>query len=155
MAGAAWFPGVSRRAGSAPESLLFKIPGRVVPVYVINTVLESYFQGGNQPAGPLEEDDRLPAGFFKDNPSERITPDRTIVFGTESCVGCHYSAGAVVAFKRDENGKPLHDPATGALIPVYGDRANFGQTGNADYYWQFQFKARQKQPTQSSAPAKK
>lgn len=37
-------------------------------------------------------------------------------------------------------GKPLHDPATGALIPVYGERANFGQTGNADYYWQFQFK---------------
>jgi hypothetical protein len=70
-------------------------------------------------------------------------------------VGCHYSAGSVVGFKRDENGKPLHDPATGALIPVYGERANFGQTGNADYDSQFQFKARQKQPTQSSAPAKK
>ena len=160
LVGAQWpvqpgFPAFPGGAGSAPESVLFKTPGRVVPVYVINTVLEFYFQGGNQPAGPLEEDDRLPAGFFKDDPSERITPDRTMVFGTESCVGCHYSAGAVVAFKRDENGKPLHDPATGALIPFYGERANFGQTGNADYYWQFQFKARQKQPTQSSAPAKK
>jgi hypothetical protein len=159
LVGAQWpvqpgFPAFPGGANSAPESVLFKTPGRVVPVYVINTVLESYFQGGNQPAGPLEEDDRLPVGFFADNPSERITPDRTIVFGTESCVGCHYSAGAVVAFKRDENGNPLHDPATGALIPVYGERANFGQTGNADYYWQFQFKARQKQQTQS-APAKR
>jgi hypothetical protein len=138
--------------------VLFKTPGRVVPVYVVNAVLESFFQGGNQPAGPLEEDDRLPAAFFADAPRdplkpnpkpftpnpEPVTPDRTIVFGTESCVGCHYSAGAVVAFKRDENGSPLRDPATGKLMPIYGDRANFGQTGNADYYWQFQFKARQR-----------
>jgi hypothetical protein len=159
LVGAQWpvqpgFPAFPGGAGSAPESVLFKVPGRVVPVYVINTVLESYFQGGNQPAGPLEEDDRLPVGFFADNPTERITPDRSIVFGTESCVGCHYSAGAVVAFKRDENGDPLHDPATGEKIPVYGERANFGQTGSADSYWQFQFKARQTQTAQPSVPAK-
>jgi hypothetical protein len=149
------FPGgvLPGGAGSAPESILFKAPGRVVPVYNVNSTLESYFQGGNQVAGPLEEDDRLPAGFFADRPTEPVTPDRTIVFGTESCVGCHYSAGAVVAFKRDENGNPVRDPATGLKIPVYGERANFGQTGNADYYWQFQFKARQTAP--SPTPAKR
>ena len=159
LVGAQWpvqpgFPAFPGGAVSAPESILFKIPGRVVPVYNVNTTLESYFQGANQPAGPLEEDDRLPTGFFADKPTEPVTPDRTIVFGTESCVGCHYSAGAVLAFKRDENGHPVRDPATGLKIPVYGERANFGQTGNADYYWQFQFKARQKQQKQS-APAKR
>ena len=150
LVGAQWpvqpdFPAFPGGAGSAPESILFKTPGRVVPVYNVNTTLESYFQSGNQAAGPLEEDDRLPTGFFADKPTEPVTPDRTIVFGTESCVGCHYSAGAVVSFKRDENGNPVRDPVTGLKIPVYGDRANFGRTGNADYYWQFQFKARQKQ----------
>jgi hypothetical protein len=150
LVGAQWpvqpgFPAFPGGAGSAPESILFKTPGRVVPVYNVNTTMESYFQSGNQVAGPLEEDDRLPAGFFAAKPTEPVTPDRTIVFGTESCAGCHYSAGAAVAFKRDENGNPVRDPATGLKIPAYGERANFGQTGNADYYWQFQFKARQKQ----------
>jgi hypothetical protein len=174
LVGAQWpvqpgFPAFPGGAGSAPESVLFKIPGRVVPVYVVNTTMESYFQTGNQPAGPLEEDDRLPAAFFADKPTdplapdqkpftpdpEPVTPDRTIVFGTESCVGCHYSAGAVIAFKRDENGNPVRDPATGLKVPVYGQRANFGETGNAFYYWQFQFKARQKQSAPPSPPAKR
>src|SRR5262249_26352595 len=108
LVGAQWpvqpgFPAFGGGAGSAPESILCKAPGRVVPVYVVNTTMESYFQNGAQVAGPLEEDDRLPAGTFADNPSEPVTPDRTRVFGTESCVGCHFSAGAAVGFKRDEN----------------------------------------------------
>jgi hypothetical protein len=106
--------------------------------------MESYFQNGNQAAGPLEEDDRLPQGAFADNPSESITPDRTRVFGSESCVGCHFSAGAAVQFKRDENRRLVHDPKTGLKIPIYGKNGSFGQTGNAHYYWQLQLKARQK-----------
>lgn len=30
--------------GSSPESIQFKVPGHVVPVYVINTTMETYFQ---------------------------------------------------------------------------------------------------------------
>ena len=140
-------------ANSAPESILFKVPGRVVPVYVVNTTMESYFQKGNQVAGPLEEDDRLPQGFFADKPAEQVTPDRTLIFGTESCVGCHYSAGAVVAFKHDENGELMRDPATGLKIPVYGGRGNFGSNGDSDYFWQLQLKARQKEPPVRAAQA--
>jgi hypothetical protein len=148
LVGAQWpvqpgFPAFAGGANSAPESIHFKAPGRVVPVYLVNTVMESYFQTGMQAAGPLEEDDRLPAGQFAGGGGEAVTPDRTRVFGTESCVGCHYSAGAVVAFKRDENGKLVRDPATGLKVPVYGNRGNFGQNGNAHYFWQFQLKARQ------------
>lgn len=147
------FPAFAGGAGSAPESILFKAPGRVVPVYLVNTTMESYFQKGEQAAGPLEEDDRLPSGFFADKPTEPLTPDRTLVFGTESCVGCHFSAGAAVAFKRDENGNLVHDP-TGFKIPVYGKNGSFGQTGNAHYVWQLQLKARQKKPPsgQSRSP---
>jgi mono/diheme cytochrome c family protein len=151
LVGAQWpvqpgFPAFAGGAKSAPESIVFKTPGRVVPVYLVNTVMESYFQTGAQAAGPLAEDDRLPVGMFADNRSEAVTADRTKVFGTESCVGCHYSAGAVVAFKRDENGKLMHDPDTGLKIPVYGERGNFGQNGNSHYFWQMQLKARQKEP---------
>lgn len=138
------FPAFGGGAGSAPESILYKVPGRVVPVYLVNTTMESYFQTGTQPAGPLEEDDRLPVGFFADAPTERVTPDRTLVFGTESCVGCHFSAGAAVAFKRDQNGALVRDPK-GAKVPVYGKNASFGQTGNAHYFWQLQLKARSRE----------
>jgi len=58
------FPAFGGGNGSAPESIAFKAPGRVVPVYLVNTTMESHFQKGNQPAGPLEEDDRLPPGFL-------------------------------------------------------------------------------------------
>jgi hypothetical protein len=137
------FPAFGGGAGSAPESIHFKIPGRVVPIYLVNTTMESYFQAGNQAAGPLEEDDRLPAGFFADRPTERITPDRTIVFGTESCAGCHFSAGAAVAFKRDENGEEIRD-SQDLRVPIYGKNGSFGQTGHAGYVWQLQLKARAK-----------
>jgi len=158
LVGAQWpiqpgFPAFAGGANSAPESILFKAPGRVVPVYNVNTTMESYFQQGNQVAGPLEEDDRLPPGFFADKPAEPVTPDRTLVFGNESCVGCHYSAGAVVAFKRDANGKLMRDPETGLKIPVYGERGNFGQNGNSHYFWQMQLKARQKEPPVRAAQA--
>jgi hypothetical protein len=137
------FPAFGGGANSAPESILFKAPGRVVPVYLVNTTMESYFQTGDQVAGPLEEDDRLPAGNFADGAKEPVTPDRTRVFGTESCVGCHFSAGAVVGFKTDENGRFLKD-TTGQKIPIYGKNGSFGQTGNAHYVWQLQLKARQR-----------
>jgi hypothetical protein len=134
-------PAFGGGGGSAPESIKFKVPGRVVPVYLVNTTMESYFQTGDQPAGPLEEDDRLPAGNFADPPQEPIASDRTRVFGTESCAGCHFSAGAVVGFKKDDNGRIILG-ADGRKIPIYGKNGSFGQTGNAAYVWQLQLKAR-------------
>src|SRR5436305_8667012 len=98
------FPnGVAAQSGgrllpSAPESILFKIPGKVVPVYLINTTMETFFQTGNQKAGPLAEDDRLSPGQVA---------DPSTVFGTEGCAGCHFSAGACIGFKRDANGRFL------------------------------------------------
>jgi hypothetical protein len=139
------FPAFGGGSGSAPESIDYKVPGRVVPVFLVNTTMESFFQGGDQAAGPLEEDDRLPSGSFSDLAKEPVTPDRTRVFATESCVGCHFSAGAAVGFKKDEKGKYLIG-ADGKKVPIYGKNGSFGQTGNAAYIWQLQLKARSRTP---------
>ena len=139
------FPAFGGGGGSAPESIVHKVPGRIVPVFLVNTTMESYFQAGPQVAGPLEEDDRLPFGFWSDDASEHVSPDRTKVFGTETCVGCHFSAGAVVGFRKNERGEYLRDDL-GLKIPIYGKNGSFGQTGNGAYLWQFQLKARQKEP---------
>ncbi len=87
MAGPAELSGLRRRRRQRSGEHHVQGARRVVPVYLINSTMESYFQRGNQPAGPLEEDDRLPAGSFADGTREPVTPDRTVVFGTESCTG--------------------------------------------------------------------
>src|SRR5207249_4609135 len=106
---------------SSPESILFKVPGKLVPVHLVNTTMETFFQNGNQQAGPLAEDDRLPPGS---------TANPAIVFATESCAGCHFSAGACIGFKRDMNGKFLVERRKDAKgveanfrIPIFGKNA--------------------------------
>jgi len=119
---------------SSPESILFKVPGKVVPVHLVNTTMETFFQNGNQQAGPLAEDDRLPPGE---------TADPNIVFATESCAGCHFSAGACIGFKRSPSGKFLITSRNGKnyRVPIYGKNSSRGLTGNADYSWLMQLRA--------------
>jgi hypothetical protein len=102
------------------------MPGNVIPVFLVNTTMETYFQKGIQPAGPLEQDDRLAPGY----PPIDCTP----VFGTESCNGCHYSAGSNLGFRTD--------PATGARTPIFGINGHFGKTGSANYSWLLQIEAK-------------
>ena len=124
---------------SSPESIVFKTPGRMVPVYVVNTTMETFFQKGVQPAGPLAQDDRLAGGQLA---------DPTPVFGTESCVGCHYSAGMCLGFKHDADGKLVY--AEGNKVPIFGYYANGGHNGNADYSWLLMMKAQSTEPPKPS-----
>jgi hypothetical protein len=119
---------------AAPESIIYKIPGKVVPVYVINTTMETFFQGGNQPAGPSASDPRLPPG---------LVADPSIIFGTESCAGCHFSAGACIKFKQDQAGRYLVQNINGKnyRVPIFGLNANRGLTGSADYSWLMQLRS--------------
>ncbi|HEX8618324.1 MAG TPA: hypothetical protein VF911_12120 [Thermoanaerobaculia bacterium] len=117
--------------GSAPESIVYKTPGAMTPVFLTNSTMETYFQLGVQPAGPLEQDDRLPAG------SPPIDP--TLVFGTESCVGCHYSAGITIGFKKDSQTGQYALNAAGQRQPIYGENSHFGRTGSAHFSWMLQF----------------
>lgn len=125
-------PAVPGGQGSAPESIIRKMPGDVVPVYLINSTMETYFQKGYQDAGPLEQDDRVP-----------FTIDTTKVFGTESCVGCHYSAGACIGFRKDSFGKEIRD-STGRKTPTFGQNSNGGSTGSANFSWALQIEAQSK-----------
>jgi hypothetical protein len=128
-------PAFAGGAGSAPESITHKTPGDMVPVFLVNTTMETYFQKGMQPAGPLEQDDRLADG----SPPIDTTP----VTGTESCVGCHYSAGICIGFKKKPDGSYLLD-SSGQRIPIYGENGHFGKTGNANFSWLLQIEAKSK-----------
>jgi hypothetical protein len=122
-------PAMTGGQGSAPESIIRKIPGRVVPVYLANTTMETYFQKGNQDAGPLEDDARTP-----------VSIDTTKVFATESCAGCHFSAGACIGFRKDSQRNYLKGP-DGRKIPIFGKNASDGRTGGANFSWALQIES--------------
>lgn len=127
--------GMPNGMGSAPDSIIRKMPGEMVPIYLTNSTMETYFQKGFQAAAPLEQDDHTSLLF-----------DTTMVFGTESCVGCHYSAGACIEFRRDPaTGKYLTDQ-NGNKIPMFGQNGNGGLTGNANFSWLLQLEAKMKNP---------
>ena len=123
-----------RLVPASPESILFKVPGKVVPVHLVNTTMETFFQNGNQPAGPLAQDDRLPPG---------VVADPNTVFATESCAGCHFSAGSAIAFKKDMNLRTVVTKMNDKYypLPVFGVNAIRGVNGNADYSWLLQLRA--------------
>ncbi len=100
---------ISNKAGGQPN-----------PVYLTNLTMESYFQKGDQTAQFQIQ------GFpFDDTP----------VFGTESCMGCHYSSGSAVGYSLGPDGKTKE--------------AVYGPPLTADFSWLLQLKAQFKQPTLS------
>jgi hypothetical protein len=120
-------PAFAGGQGSAPESITNKTPGDVVPVFLVNTTMETYFQKGNQAAGCLEQDNRL---------TDNCQTDSTPVVGTESCAGCHYSAGIASGYKRGVDGTPIM--LNGVKTPVYGESAHFGKSAHGDFSWLLQ-----------------
>ncbi|NUQ28961.1 MAG: hypothetical protein HOQ35_10660 [Acidobacteriaceae bacterium] len=138
-------PAYAGGQGSAPESITNKTPGDVVPVFLVNTTMETYFQKGGQNAGCLEQDDRLP---------DNCTADSTPVTGTESCVGCHYSAGIATGWKRDMNGNPVI--VNGVKQPIYGENGHFGRSAHASFSWMLQIEtSKQNLGAEASTPARK
>jgi hypothetical protein len=114
---------------SAPGSIAHKTPGDIVPTFLINTTMETYFQKGYQFAGNVEQDDRLAPGS--------PTIDATMVTATESCIGCHYSSGICIGFQADTNGVIFRD-SNGVPAPIYGENNHFGKTGGANFSWLLQ-----------------
>jgi hypothetical protein len=140
-------PSVAGGEGSAPQSLQFKTPGQMIPTFLINTTMETYFQGGLQPAGGSEQDNRLapPSDLLSDTGKARVAnfgsnslTDSTMVSATESCVGCHFSAGITTMFRAGSGGRQA----------IQGENAAFGNNGSANYSWMLQLEA---QPRQARA----
>ncbi len=101
-------------ADNLPEAITRKSTGSPAPVYLTNSIMETYFQAGNQKAQIQEN------GFPFNNAQ---------VFGTESCMGCHFSAGIATNYVlKNLNG-------TQTKIPIFG-----GDT-TADFSWLPQLKA--------------
>lgn len=104
--------------GGLPDAIANKSGGNPTPVYLTNVTMETYFQAGNQPACNQEEGNNTSScqkPYNKLTPGTAITaytPDpvswnstlnggttpvkpgiTTQILATESCVGCHSSAG--------------------------------------------------------------
>jgi hypothetical protein len=90
-----------------PQSINNKSGGEPTPVYLTNATMETYFQAGNQNASRQQEGS---------------PPSNVQVFATESCIGCHSSAGVAVS------GTPQK--------PVFGKQLS------ADFSWLLEMKAR-------------
>ena len=94
-----------------PDSITNKPGGRPTPVYLINPLLETYFQKGNQPAFLQEE----------------TSTDQTQVFGTESCMGCHSSAAIANGVTVDQGVKQatFAGQLSGDFSWLFSRRASF------------------------------
>jgi hypothetical protein len=89
-----------------PLSVVNKPGGNPTPVYLTNATMETYFQKGNQNASKQEEGS---------------PPSQFQLFATESCMGCHSSAGIA------QSGTPPNVVYSGQLT--------------ADFSWLMQMKA--------------
>ncbi|MEO8374759.1 MAG: hypothetical protein ABI471_06010 [Sphingomonas bacterium] len=116
--------------GGLPDAVTNKAGGRVTPVMLTNITMETYFQKGNQPACNGEETPSSYKGCGTDkaappvwdvklnNLGHPVKPGtNTSAFMTESCTGCHSSAGIYTSY----------DPKT-------GDNTQSGQL-TGDFSW--------------------
>jgi hypothetical protein len=78
-----------------PGAINNKPGGNPTPVYLTNMTMETYFQKGVQLACKQEElpdNVTCPPPVFQNAPPGTPVADGTLVFATESCMGCHSSA---------------------------------------------------------------
>jgi hypothetical protein len=109
--------------GPLPAAVANKPGGEPTPAYLTNITMETYFQGGNAVACTQTEGNpgckpKQPAstGFLiaKGTVPAGIPSASTTIFATESCTGCHSSAGIYTSY----------DPATKTFTqsgPLTGD----------------------------------
>ena len=112
--------------GPLPDAVANKPGGNPTPVYLTNITMETYFQGGNTLACHQTEGNpgcNLP-GFLTANATVPANPPAappgatTTIFASESCMGCHSSAGIYTSY----------DPANPAAATQSGQLS-------ADFSW--------------------
>jgi len=91
----------AKPSGGLPGAIENKPSGNPTPVFLTNVTMETYFQVGVQPACQQEENVSCPAGsWLTANQAKAATVDMTSVFASESCMGCHSSAGLFITPKK-------------------------------------------------------
>lgn len=115
-----------------PQSVENKSGGKPAPVYLTNMIMETYFQGGTITGDDPKYNEYLgnePAYFQIQGFPKNIDVKNTnqIIFGTEGCMGCHFSSAIAVS--------DTVSRITGKRGPV------FGNPGTANFDWLLQLKA--------------
>jgi hypothetical protein len=135
------------------QSVANKSGGRPTPVFLTNIIMESYFQGGNQPACNQQEavpgNVDCPAPYASLPPGAAVapyTPDpvdwnskansagpvkpgvTTQIFATESCVGCHSSAGVWTSYDPQTRKGQKSGPLTADFSWLLSQKANWAAT---------------------------
>ncbi|HJU39935.1 MAG TPA: hypothetical protein VJ724_10210 [Tahibacter sp.] len=87
-------------ADGLPNAVENKPGGNPTPVFLTNITMETYFQVGTQPACQQEENQsNCPAAsWLTASQKAGQVDDTTPIFGTESCMGCHSSAGLYTSY---------------------------------------------------------
>jgi hypothetical protein len=100
-----------------PENITNKSGGMPTPVYLVNSVIETYDQEGNQEASDLVQGP--------------LNNAKQIVFGAQSCMGCHFSAGIATRFITDKDGnkQAIFEPGMADFSWLLQTRAHW-QRGN-------------------------
>jgi hypothetical protein len=122
--------------GGLPDAITNKSGGNPTPVFLTNVTMETYFQSGSQPACNQEEGQggppACPVPYATLTPGSAVaayTPDpvlwndplnngttpvkpgmTTQILATESCMGCHSSAGIYTSYT-----DPKHNTQSGQL----------------------------------------
>jgi len=109
-----------------PQAVVNKSGGKPFPAYLTNMIMETYFQGGTSIADSLTAYNLYlgnePAYFQVQGAIRTPLTKNTMIFGTESCMGCHYSSS--IATSIDAKGNAV-----------------FGNPGTAGFEWLLQLKA--------------
>ena len=91
-----------------PGAVVNKPGGDPTPVFLTNITMETYFQHGVQPACNAEElpsNALCPAQWLQNKgPGAPPLGDTTSIFATESCMGCHSSAGICTTLELNSRG---------------------------------------------------
>jgi hypothetical protein len=129
---ASWDSGLAQAVTNKPG-------GQPTPIFLTNVTMETYFQGGNQPACNQEEDvpasANCPPSYDKVTPGNQVGPYTpspvfwnsalnngttpvkpgvsTQITATESCMGCHSSAGVYVSYDTKTGKKTASGQLTG------------------------------------------
>jgi hypothetical protein len=91
--------------GGLPDAITNKPGGDPTPVMLTNITMETYFQTGNQPAcADCPATPFWNSAFNAKPPAPGKSDPNTLTFQSESCMGCHSSAGIWTSY----------DPKTGA-----------------------------------------
>ncbi|MFL6863396.1 MAG: hypothetical protein ACJ8DZ_10375, partial [Allosphingosinicella sp.] len=115
-----------------PDSITNKSGGHPTPAYLTNITMETYFQDGNQSACGQQEVpsgqvcSRTPAGVaWTSPPPAPPVPVNALVFGTESCTGCHSSAGIWTSYDPARGTGKKAGQLTGDFSWLLTQKANY------------------------------